>query len=89
MSTSVAELVPFLDHHWYTRDDLARLERRAAELGVDALVTTEKDWMRLRGLALPPIPVWVLPVKLVLEPGQDAWVQALGRVLDSSGARRA
>lgn len=85
----VMGLVEFPDHHWFEPVDLAGLASQARASGADALVTTEKDWMRLRGLALPPIPVWVLPVKLVLVPGQEAWVQALGRVLDSSGARRA
>lgn len=84
----VMGLVEFSDHHWFELADLDGLARQARAAGADGLVTTEKDWMRLRGLALPPVPLWVLPVKLVLEPRQEAWLQTLGRVLGSSGARR-
>jgi tetraacyldisaccharide 4'-kinase len=75
----LAGLVSFRDHHWYTREDLARLDARAAEAGVEALVTTEKDWARLR--VLPPIacPVLVLSVTLVLLSGEADWLAAFGR----------
>ncbi|MEX2148208.1 MAG: tetraacyldisaccharide 4'-kinase [Candidatus Rokuibacteriota bacterium] len=72
----VVELVPFPDHHWYTRDDLARLERRGAELGVDALVTTEKDWVRLRRLPPPTRPLYVLSIRLVLTTAETEWLEA-------------
>ena len=84
----VMDLVEFPDHHWFEPADLVELARQAEAAGAEGLVTTEKDWVRLRGLALPPIPLWVLPVRLVLEAGQEVWLQALGRILDSSGARR-
>jgi tetraacyldisaccharide 4'-kinase len=70
----VADVVAFMDHHWYTRDDLARLDRRAAALGAEALVTTEKDWVRLRGLPPPTRPVYVLGVQLVLTTGEAEWL---------------
>jgi len=69
----VADFVTFGDHHWYSRADLATLEARAAALGVDGLVTTEKDWVRLR--RRPPLrrPVWVLGVRLALLSGEAEW----------------
>lgn len=73
----VGELVRFADHHWYTPDDMAALEARAASQGLDALVTTEKDWVRLRRLAAAVRPLYVLTVGLALLSGDDAWRGAL------------
>ena len=70
---TVADVVTFMDHHWYTRDDVAELDRRAAELGVDGLVTTEKDWARLRRLPPSKRPLYVLGVRLLLTTGEAEW----------------
>ena len=79
-AVSVADFQEFADHHWYTREELARLERRAAEVGADGLVTTEKDWVRLR--RLPPLkrPLYVLSIRLVLTSGEPHWRAAFERI---------
>jgi len=75
----VEDLVAFADHHWYSSEDLTRLDARAAELGVEALITTEKDWVRLRRLRLPQRPIYVLSVRLAVQTGETAWRQAFRR----------
>jgi tetraacyldisaccharide 4'-kinase len=79
-SATVVDFQEFADHHWYTRDDLARLERRAGEARADGFITTEKDWVRLR--RLPPLkrPVYVLSVRLMLTSGEPHWRAAFERV---------
>ena len=79
-SATVVDFQEFADHHWYTREELARLERRAAEVRADGFVTTEKDWVRLR--PLPPLrrPVYVLSVRLVLTSGEADWRAAFARL---------
>lgn len=72
----VGDVVAFPDHHWYTADDLHALERRAA--GADALVTTEKDWVRLRHLR-PGLPLYVVSVALRLLEGAETWRRAFER----------
>ncbi len=69
----------FPDHHWYSRSDLARLAARAQEAGADGLVTTEKDWARLRRIAPPPVRLYVLSVRLELTSGEAEWRSAFER----------
>ena len=79
-AVDVTAFEPFADHHWYTREDLARLERRAADTGAEGVITTEKDWVRLR--TLPPLkrPMYVLSVRLRLTSGEQAWRAAFERL---------
>ena len=76
----LAGFIEFGDHHWYTDGDLAEVARRAALAGAEGLITTEKDAMRLRDLALPRLPLWILSVRMVIATGQAAWVNALRQV---------
>ncbi|HEX9821709.1 MAG TPA: tetraacyldisaccharide 4'-kinase [Methylomirabilota bacterium] len=79
-AVAVAGFEEFADHHWYTREDLARLDRRAFEAHADGLITTEKDWVRLRALPALKRPVYVLSVRLRLTSGEGAWRAAFERL---------
>lgn len=46
LGATITEAVPFPDHHVFSADDAARLMASASR-GKAALVTTEKDWVRL------------------------------------------
>jgi tetraacyldisaccharide 4'-kinase len=74
-------LAEFPDHHWFTPSDLHELARDALGAGAQGMITTEKDWIRLRDLPAPPLPLWVLPIRLVLASGQDTWQRLLAGVL--------
>ncbi len=50
LGANVVDRVAFGDHHPFTRDDCDRLIATAQEKGAH-LVTTEKDWIRLKGTA--------------------------------------
>jgi len=71
------------DHHWFTARDVEELTRDARASGAQGLVTTEKDWVRIRALAPPTLPLWVLPVRLALDSGREVWQQALAAALAS------
>lgn len=79
----VCGLVAFPDHHRYRAKDLGRLARRARAEDAEALLTTEKDLVRLEagmaGIAAtaPPLPVWALRVHLAFDAGAGAWRDAL------------
>ncbi len=56
----------FADHHRYSREDLLKLTTEATASGADAILTTEKDYVRL--LPLRPIVMKVGWVPLTMEP---------------------
>ena len=64
LGVHVEAVVIFPDHHWYDERDLTALESRAAARGIDGLVTTEKDWVRLRPLRPCRLPLYVVSVRL-------------------------
>lgn len=81
---AVADFARFADHHCFTPAEVTRLDGRAAELGAEGLITTEKDWVRLRKLPLPRRPLYVLSIKLVLTSGTEAWQAAFERACPAS-----
>jgi tetraacyldisaccharide 4'-kinase len=88
LGVRVTSLLEFPDHHWFTAEDLDAIRRHVAASGAEGLVTTEKDWMRVRTQPLPPLPLWVLGVRLALESGQEVWARRLASVLAPSGIPR-
>jgi tetraacyldisaccharide 4'-kinase len=61
---NVTALMSWRDHHRYTTADAARIIERARRDGLP-VVTTEKDWMKLRVLELPP-EVWIARLEVTL-----------------------
>ncbi len=78
VGVGVEDFAVFRDHHWYSAGELAALDSRARAL--DGLITTEKDWVRLRRLTPPGRPLYVLSVRLQLVAGAAAWRDAFERV---------
>jgi tetraacyldisaccharide-1-P 4'-kinase len=60
-------LKTFRDHHPYSARDLAAVAAAARAAGATAILTTEKDFVRL--LPLRPFPMPVAWVPLTMEPG--------------------
>jgi tetraacyldisaccharide 4'-kinase len=88
LGAEVAGLAKFPDHHWYTPGDLARVAARLRETGAEAVLTTEKDWVRLRGMPLGAVPFWVLSVRLDLGADRVALAQALSDTLRHAASGR-
>jgi tetraacyldisaccharide 4'-kinase len=68
-----AEIVgfePFPDHYAYEGKDLERLVEKAMRAGAEAMVTTEKDRVRIKNFPPGRIPLWSLSVRHVF-PGED------------------
>ena len=66
----------FPDHHKYREADWTAIMKHVEGNRPDAVVTTEKDWVRLKHLVsdrpLRSVPVWVLTVRMHLLSGEEA-----------------
>lgn len=50
---TIAGRMTFADHHQYSQDDMSMIYREAEKLKATAIITTEKDAVRLLGLEFP------------------------------------
>ncbi len=53
----------YSDHHKYTEADLKELEQNALSRGADAIITTEKDYVKISEYNFSKIPLFVLKLK--------------------------
>jgi tetraacyldisaccharide 4'-kinase len=75
--------IAFRDHHRYTARDLDRLQSAAGGAGAAALITTEKDLVRLGPLvvSLPPsLPILIARLRTEIEDEAAAVDWLLGRI---------
>jgi tetraacyldisaccharide 4'-kinase len=56
LGAEVVGLAEFPDHYWYSARDLARVAALARDKGAEAVLTTEKDWVRIRDIPPGPRP---------------------------------
>jgi tetraacyldisaccharide 4'-kinase len=75
----VTEAVRFPDHHPYRRADVERLVARAQGLGVDMILTTEKDAVKLERFAMPDQRLWAVRIRVRIEP-RGRWDAMLDRL---------
>ncbi len=61
----------FPDHHCYTAGDLERVKSEAKKAGATALLTTEKDRVRL-GAMTASLPILTVPLRIEIESEQAA-----------------
>ena len=85
LGADVWDLRTFPDHHPYTREDVDDLRRWAAEMPADAwIVTTQKDWVKLRLAELGSRPLWAVRVGLQFVDGKDVFDRAILSVVTES-----
>jgi len=78
MGIHVAGFQWFSDHHHYSERDLVALQAAAQRVGAAALLTTEKDAVKLAALnARGPIPVLAVRIEIDFRPNDD-------RILDNA-----
>jgi tetraacyldisaccharide 4'-kinase len=65
----------FLDHHFYKQDELNRIIKEAEGLGAEAIITTQKDGVKIKCLNMirsKEIPLLVLKIEMRILKGKDA-----------------
>ncbi len=70
----VGEMI-FPDHHRFSKEDLAHIEKRSR--GIDWIVTTEKDMARLRTLPIADLPLLALRIEMKIWEEKDFYRKVL------------
>jgi tetraacyldisaccharide 4'-kinase len=69
LDLNITQYSIFQDHHWYTEKDITRLMAEAEQQHVDAVVTTEKDAVRIPRLSGASIPLFFLRINFQISGG--------------------
>lgn len=64
MGCGPADFLYYPDHYSYLRADLESMKSRREKLGASLIATTEKDWVKLEGMADFSVPFWALRIKI-------------------------
>jgi tetraacyldisaccharide 4'-kinase len=72
LGLTIVKYFDFPDHHWYTKQDAHRICRILAEDQIDAIMTTEKDEVKLSlHFELLEVPVYVITIKMDVQPEKE------------------
>ena len=70
----------FADHHRYAQKELTSFIQRCVRRDVSAVITTEKDAVRLPVLDNLEVPIYFLRVEIEILNGQETWEQCVQRI---------
>jgi tetraacyldisaccharide 4'-kinase len=62
------------DHYMYSRSEIISLVNKARKSGANALITTAKDFVKLKEVCIPKFPLYVLSVNLHMGQEFDAYL---------------
>jgi tetraacyldisaccharide 4'-kinase len=71
LGARVVEAVPFPDHHPYAAADVRKLAEWAGLVNAQAVITTEKDAVRLAAFLPLPLPTLALGIEFRVREGED------------------
>ena len=84
---SVTREITFRDHHWFTASEIDQVQQQARAAGAEAILTTEKDAVRLAPERGGAVPVMYLPIDARIEPA-DAFIHWLFERIGPPQVRR-
>ena len=70
----------YADHHRYTPKEVENFIRRCGKRGLDAIVTTEKDAVRIPRILEPEVPIYYLRVEIEILAGGEGWNRFVNRL---------
>jgi tetraacyldisaccharide 4'-kinase len=75
----------YADHHRYSLKEIERFVRRCARRNVDAVITTEKDAVRIPRILNPEVPILYMRVEIEILGGQETWARLVERITRPRG----
>ena len=69
-----------MDHHRFTYDEMANFFLRAEELGLDMVLTTEKDAVRIPKVMRSPVPLYYLRLEIDILKGNSDFEKAISEI---------
>ncbi|MCX6968801.1 MAG: tetraacyldisaccharide 4'-kinase [Verrucomicrobia bacterium] len=70
----------YADHHRFTPKEIESFIRRCGRRELDAILTTEKDAVRIPRILEPEVPVYYLRVEIEILAGQASWERFVERL---------
>lgn len=70
----------YADHHRYSLKEIERFVRRCARRNLDAVITTEKDAVRIPRILNPEVPILYMRVEIEIHSGQEIWDRLIERL---------
>lgn len=70
----------YTDHHRYSVREIENFIRRCGRRALAAIVTTEKDAVRIPRILDPEVPIYYLRVEIEILAGQETWVRFVERL---------
>lgn len=70
----------YTDHHRFTPKEIESFIRRCARRELDAIITTEKDAVRIPRILEPEVPLYYLRVEIEILAGQSSWDRFVERL---------
>lgn len=80
LGAEIKNRVRFADHHRFSQQDVINLVNDAAELGVDAIITTEKDAVRMPRIDRCAIPVYYLRIEVRFNSGLEEFERCVNEI---------
>jgi tetraacyldisaccharide 4'-kinase len=70
----------FADHHRFTDREVTGFLKRCGNRALDAVITTEKDYVRLPRVTAPEVPIYFLRVEIEILSGAESWQSCVDRI---------
>ena len=80
LGAKIAVSKSYTDHHRFTVREIENFMRRCGRRGLSAIITTEKDAVRIPRILEPEVPIYYLRVEIEILAGQETWVRFVDRL---------
>jgi tetraacyldisaccharide 4'-kinase len=87
LEVDLVDFITYLDHHEYKKEDISKIKQIARQKQAEAVITTEKDWMRLNSDLIKAISdeisFYILKIDIDILSGRQALNDTLSNILNN------